>query len=171
MGKYTKKGVTIEAVKWTGENREEINDFCGSDGYITTAGDLNIKTLEGELSAKIGDMIIKGIKGEFYPCKPDIFEATYSDFKGPFSFGRALEALETGHRCYREGWHGKDMFVFLVNGSNFKVNREPLLSILGDGTEVNYNPHIDIKQPSGDISTWVPSIGDALAKDWRITTF
>ncbi|MBL4768102.1 MAG: DUF2829 domain-containing protein, partial [Rhodobacteraceae bacterium] len=86
-------------------------------------------------------------------------------------FGRALEALETGHRCYREGWHGKDMFVFLVNGSNFKVNREPLLSILGDGTEVNYNPHIDIKQPSGDISTWVPSIGDALAKDWRITTF
>lgn len=78
--KATKKPVTIECVKWDGENIEEIKAFVGSS-YIGGENDdgkkLIISTLEGDMLASIGDYIIKGVKGEFYPCKPDIFENTY----------------------------------------------------------------------------------------------
>lgn len=89
--KYRKKPVVIEAVQWTGENHREMWDFLtgktgermiasGDNFYIDhskVAGGLIIKTLEGEHIASIGDFIIKGISGEFYPCKPDIFAKTY----------------------------------------------------------------------------------------------
>ena len=83
--KATKKPVTIEAVKWDGENSEEIIAFCGDSAFTavesqmgqTETEELYIKTLEGNHHASIGDYIIKGVKGEFYPCKPDIFENTY----------------------------------------------------------------------------------------------
>ena len=75
-----KKPVTIECVKWDGENIEEIKAFAGSD-YIGGENDcdkkLVISTLEGDMLASVGDYIIKGVNGEFYPCKPDIFEKTY----------------------------------------------------------------------------------------------
>ena len=79
--KYTKKPVTVEAVQWTGDNRKDIWDFC-TLAYFNTdfeTGDLHlmIQTLEGTMEASVGDYIIKGIKGEFYPCKPDIFLLTY----------------------------------------------------------------------------------------------
>ena len=78
--KATKKPVTIECVKWDGENLEEIKNFCGTS-YIGGAKDddkkLVISTLEGDMLTSVGDLIIKGVKGEFYPCKPDIFEQTY----------------------------------------------------------------------------------------------
>lgn len=75
--KYRKKPVTIEAVRWTGDNRKEIYDFC-SDAYTANCS-LYIKTLEGVHIAREGDYIIKGVHGEFYPCKPDIFEETYEE--------------------------------------------------------------------------------------------
>lgn len=80
--KYTKKPITIEAVQWTGNNLEEICDFIadGSMEYNPIDG-LFIKTLEGVHHASVGDYIIKGVHGEFYPCKPDIFEETYSPAK------------------------------------------------------------------------------------------
>ena len=80
MPKFRKKPVVIEAVKWTGENYEEMVDFENPSGIgkIGLQGDcLTILTLEGIHKANPGDWIIKGIKGEFYPCKPDIFKATY----------------------------------------------------------------------------------------------
>jgi hypothetical protein len=81
MRKYVKKPVVIEAVQWTGDNRREIFDFCSLSYFNTDfeTGDLHlmIQTLEGTMEASKGDFIIKGIKGEFYPCKPDIFELTY----------------------------------------------------------------------------------------------
>lgn len=83
-----------------------------------------------------------------------------------FTFGEALHHLYEGEKVTRQGWNGKGMFIFLVYGSEFEVNREPLLSILGHGTKVKYNPHIDIKQADGSISTWSPSNGDSLAEDW-----
>jgi hypothetical protein len=76
---YRKKPVVIQAVQWTGENSVEILQFC-STCYITSSGkpkDLIISTLEGDMSASIGDYIIKGVKGEYYPCKPEIFDMTY----------------------------------------------------------------------------------------------
>jgi hypothetical protein len=80
--KYIKKPVVVEAVQWTGNNRGEIFKFVGSMCYFSvhkgnTPELLHIKTLEGEMLASIGDYIIKGIKDEFYPCKPDIFKLTY----------------------------------------------------------------------------------------------
>lgn len=82
MAKYRKKPVVIEAIKWTGDNLKEMVRF--TDKIVETQEDftegitiLVIKTLEGNMKAFPGDMIIKGVKGEFYPCKPDIFEATY----------------------------------------------------------------------------------------------
>lgn len=91
--KFVKKPVVIEAIEWTGDNLLEIVRFMGQrtpnfenalesdkwDEYkeIVDRDGLIIKTLEGQHIASIGDWIIKGIKGEFYPCKPDIFAMTY----------------------------------------------------------------------------------------------
>lgn len=79
MPKYTKKPVEIEAVQWTGENLLEVLNFCSSCFSYERHGQkvLTISTLEGNMNASHGDFIIKGVKGEFYACKPDIFEMTY----------------------------------------------------------------------------------------------
>lgn len=84
------------------------------------------------------------------------------------NFGQALESLKTGGKLTRDGWNGRGMFVFLVPGSVFRVNRPPLLGIYTEGTEIHYKPHIDVKNVDGSISTWVPSIGDVMAEDWSI---
>jgi hypothetical protein len=88
--KFRKKPVIIEAVQWNNLNRDEINSFVGKDlklelesetaylaGVACPAFSLTIPTLEGDMKALPGDWIIKGIKGEFYPCKPDIFQQSY----------------------------------------------------------------------------------------------
>ena len=77
MPKFRKKPVVIEAVQFNG-NFDEIEKFCGGDAEFRE-GELVVATLEGALHASNNDWIIKGIKGEFYPCKPDIFEATYEE--------------------------------------------------------------------------------------------
>ena len=95
------------------------------------------------------------------------FEAYHSD--GNFNFGHALLLIKQGYRLARENWNGKDMFVFMVAGTiNLTVNREPLLSILGEGAKFSYNPHIDIMTANGTVSVWQPSMGDCLAEDWGI---
>ena len=78
MAQYRKKPVVVEAIQWDG-NLETLNVFPKEDTEPVKLrdGDLYIQTLEGEMRASIGDFIIKGIQGEFYPCKPDIFEKTY----------------------------------------------------------------------------------------------
>lgn len=82
--KYRKKPVVIEAVQWTGDNYNEICTFMGKyPSYIdSNRKDLLIETLEGDYIASEGDFIIKGVQGEFYPCKPDIFETTYEEVGG-----------------------------------------------------------------------------------------
>lgn len=79
--KYRKKPVIIEAVQWNGDNIKEISSFINSRSFTFVSGEpydaLIIHTLEGNHNATVGDYIIKGIQGEFYPCKPDIFEKTY----------------------------------------------------------------------------------------------
>ena len=97
----------------------------------------------------------------------DVFERAYRRSDG-LTFGNALELLKAGKKVAREGWNGKGMFVFLVPGSNFKVNRPPLLGIYPEGTEIDYRPHIDLKGADGSISTWAPSGSDALAEDWAV---
>ena len=79
ISKYRKKPVVVEAVKLTDENAHVVVGWC--DGNLELRGgkiDLFwINTLEGRMLARAGDYIIKGVKGEFYPCRPDIFHATY----------------------------------------------------------------------------------------------
>jgi len=78
MSKYRKKPVVIEAVQWNGNNHRELLQL-GLEGnsVVDRQGSISIVTLEGVMSATKGDWIIKGVKGEFYPCKPGIFEMTY----------------------------------------------------------------------------------------------
>ncbi len=75
--RFRKKPVEIEAVQWTGENRDEIKAFIDEAAFGFAFGELSIHTLEGSMKASPGDWIIRGVQGEHYPCKPDIFEATY----------------------------------------------------------------------------------------------
>lgn len=82
------------------------------------------------------------------------------------NFGQALEALKLGLRVARAGWNGKGMFLFLVPGSTFKVNRPPLLGIYPEGTEIRYHAHIDMKTATGEIVPWLASQTDVLAEDW-----
>ena len=80
MAKYRKKPVVIEAMQFTNERIDRVLNFIEGDcraGFEDLKPVLKIQTLEGEMTASLGDWIIKGVKGEFYPCKPDIFEATY----------------------------------------------------------------------------------------------
>ena len=76
--KFRKKSIVIEAVRWMTDNYNEIKAFVGESVCPYKDGScLAIETLEGVMVANPFDWIIKGVKGEFYPCKPDIFEATY----------------------------------------------------------------------------------------------
>ena len=100
--KYTKKPVTIEAMRYAGTPSECMDVYRwveantqGSydyDGEIRPAHGVTIRpsdgafiifTLEGEMTVSMGDYVIRGVQGEFYPCKPDIFEATYEEVKQP----------------------------------------------------------------------------------------
>lgn len=83
------------------------------------------------------------------------------------NFGDALALLKKGKKVSREGWNDKGMFLFLVPGSTFKVNRAPLLGIYPEGTEINYCPHIDMRTADGKIVPWLASQTDVLADDWR----
>ena len=81
-------------------------------------------------------------------------------------FGQALHLVKNGGRVAREGWNGKGMFIFLVPGSTFTVNRAPLLGIYPEGTEVNYHAHIDMRTATGEIVPWLASQSDLLSNDW-----
>lgn len=92
MAKYKTKPCEIEAIQWTG-NTTEIKEFCGSactyevEDSAWKAGKgiphekLIIHTLEGDMDASRNDYIIKGLRGEFYPCKPDVFKKKYELIK------------------------------------------------------------------------------------------
>lgn len=78
--RYRKKPVEIEAVQWNGgclADAMEIGELVGHRISINGQGELIIDTLEGRMRASKGDFIIRGVRGEIYPCKPDIFELTY----------------------------------------------------------------------------------------------
>jgi hypothetical protein len=99
MPKFRKKPVVIEAIQWNGNNNHEFSSFCPPGKlkfhFSIIKDDPNnilIDTLDGEMKALPGDWIIKGVNGEFYPCKPDIFEKTY-------------EAVIEEEKMIRNKWH------------------------------------------------------------------
>ena len=91
--KYRRKPIILEAVRWTEDNTDEVLDFgqgkikykrykyCPNGRDIVYGEELHIETLEGTLIASKGDYIIKEIRGEFYPCKPDVFEKIYEEVR------------------------------------------------------------------------------------------
>ena len=172
MAKYKKKPVVIEAFKYDGDlvnNNGEfyipkwaIEAYKNKDMYfdafdsLSPPTELFIKTLEGIHHVSVGDYIIRGIKGEIYPCKPDIFKETYEKLSEvtTFGFGEAIKYLKRGLRVARKGWNGKGMWIEYCEGKNhsFSVIESFLL----------------IKNIKNSFNTWVPSISDLLAEDWEV---
>ncbi|WP_206523127.1 MULTISPECIES: hypothetical protein [unclassified Mesorhizobium] len=106
VSKFRKRPVVIEAIQWTGQNLFDVIAFTDGrpDIRSTHAGmkwdeycelvardGLKIYTLEGKMNASPGDWIIRGVQGEFYPCKPDIFEATYQPVSAALFFRRCFK--------------------------------------------------------------------------------
>jgi hypothetical protein len=90
--RFRKRPVVVEAMRFTAENGRQVWEWADSkpmyDGEGRVIG-LRIYTLEGDMKANFGDWIIKGVQGEFYPCKPDIFEATYEAVETTAADGEA----------------------------------------------------------------------------------
>jgi hypothetical protein len=85
--------------------------------------------------------------------------------------GEAVKAMSAGCKVARKGWNGKDMFVFLVDGSKFQVNRAPLNKHYPEGTAIDYRSHVDMKCADGSICVWTCSQSDLLAEDWEVVDF
>ena len=121
---------------------------------------------------------INGNKDNLVALNPDCWfvnksfiSKNYKDLDNPetrFTFGEAVELLKLGYKVARIGWNGEGMFLFLVPGSTFKVSRPPLLGIYPEGTEVSYQPHIDMKTAQDTVVPWLASQSDILAEDWVI---
>lgn len=168
--KATKKPVTIECFKYDGDLKNSDGAYYVPEWaveaekvgiiFFKDQGEMYIKTLEGDHHASVGDYIIKGVNGELYPCKPDIFEKTYdieekceAVMEAPgtsHGFDWAIQMLKDGKKVQRNGWNGKGMFITLQKGS----------------TKCNICAHIDMKV--ADDTGWLASQTDMLAEDWQI---
>ena len=173
--KYIKRPVVVEAIQWDGTNLDEIKAFAGGNiKKLPEFPALKVSTLEGPMIASHGDYIIKGIKGEFYPCKPDVFRATYDDYYNEedeacddedcegVDFGTALMLMKTGEKMCREGWNGKNIFIALKEPEPGSDMTYPYIYIDTTGLETD-NP----KAPK-DRVPWLASQTDMLAEDWCI---
>jgi len=114
-----------------------------------------------------GEPNTKEYKGYISWSPKEQFDNAYKE-SGNLSFGDAIIYLKQGLKVARSGWNGKNMFLFLVQSSTFKVNRPPLLGIYPEGTEINYHAHIDMKTADNIIVPWLCSQTDMLAEDWCI---
>lgn len=204
MGRYVKRRVEIEAIQYWGDNLAEVLEFTGKhpswdqhfadfDAYAAhVAADgqrFKIITLEGVMDAFPGDWIIRGVKGEFYPCKPDIFAATYDEVgdydliggvrlsRSGFDFGLALHALKQGAKVRRRGWNGKGMWIALTPGSAFEAKHakcghaaaKRAVELDDPEAEIELLPHIDMRAADGSmVIGWLASQTDMLAEDWEV---
>lgn len=127
-----------------------------------------IHTLEGDMKASVGDYIITGIKGEQYPCKPDIFKELYTplkDKKTDMSIGEAITALEVGERCARKAWNGKNQYIELVHNASYIDGNGNLINAKHD---TSGNKVIAFVGTFGVQLGWLASQADLLSKDWYI---
>lgn len=189
--KATKKAVTIECFKYDGDLINSDGKFyvpewaqkAYEDGtiFFKDQGEMYIKTLEGDHHASVGDYIIRGVNGELYPCKPDIFEKTYdidektdSVMEAPettHGFDWAIQQLKAGKKVQRKDWNGKGMFITLQQGSTVdgELMRNAPAKEFYTGKKCNIAPHIDMKAADGTyVVGWLASQTDMLADDWQI---
>lgn len=173
--KYITKPCIIEAIQWTGDNYDELRSFAGNDLFPSPTDpkfkSLKIVTLEGIMTASIGDYIIKGLNGELYPCKEDIFKKKYVKPTENLSFANALELAINGSRITREGWNGKGMFVVYQKAypDGIPCNKQTAEAWgIEEGSLFRCEPYLQIKTADNTHAMWVPSIRDILANDWRV---
>src|SRR5574344_2618366 len=101
INKYRKRPVEVEAIQFDGWNWREVYQFMSDEPLMFTQDFrkeeyILIETLEGVMKAKVGDYIIKGVHGEFYPCKPDIFHETYEDANTSIDENDTKEGITIG---------------------------------------------------------------------------
>lgn len=191
--KYVKKSVEVDAIQYNNLNKKDIEQFVGEElkqelfsdsAYEAGKGaplfSLTIPTLEGEMKALPGDYIIKGVNGEFYPCKPDIFKKTYreADSVSKMSFGNAVEVLKQGGAIRRRGWNGKGLFVIKQVPAHIESDIIPKMQSLPQSAKdlimkgkgfIDYTSQCLIyNENTGRADSWVPSISDVFAEDWEI---
>ena len=166
--KYRKKPVVVEAIQWTGKNLQGMKNFVGDSleydvmdaawevGKGPVIVNVRIQTLEGIHHASVGDFIIKGIRGEFYPCKPDIFAKTYesatltptnewvsveerlpeeSDGMVLFTNGRAVTSGYRNHMFRMSGEEGIYAPAIRKGGGYMRVTHWMLLPAPPEGEE------------------------------------
>lgn len=155
--KYTKKPVTIDAIQVKANNFDRICDFmgCTPEQVLNPMSDIDefgdsrdpylgviVETIEGKMQANIGDMIIKGVKGEFYPCKPDIFKATYDKADADYQDRMKTEHYELNERCNKLGSFFQTAVFGNLSDEKKELMREQLrvmreyLGILGKRCEL-----------------------------------
>jgi len=189
MGLYTKKPVTIEARRFETNNDDGTHmtllcDWANEPrdkAVVTHDGTrIYVATLEGTMAADVGDWIIRGVKGELYPCKHDVFDATYAPADAvdasAMSFGDALAALKAGERVCRFGWNGKGMWLALTAGTpdlpaeKFWNPHNRAFAEQNGGT-ATVLPSITMKTATGEILMgWLASQTDMLADDWMVVS-
>ena len=136
---YRKKPVVIEAIQWNGRGNIELamflngNDWKHKEPTNTEPEKLIIKTLEGNITASIGDWIIKGVKGEFYPIKDDIFKATYEPVElatrmkpEPVELSKLPASLAEWKEAAKHGTSGDMVFDILADWENSLSQPEPV---------------------------------------------
>lgn len=107
----------------------------------------------------------KDFKGYISWSPNDVFERAYRPVDG-MTFGLAIEALKLGKKVARAGWNGKGMFVYYVPAASYQAQTDAAKAYFG--ALVPYAAYFALKGVNGVVSTWVPSINDALAEDWEI---
>ena len=195
MKSFKKKAVIIHATQLINNNFRSLDDIPISVVSSWRAGTdaegfyVIIPTLEGELKARNNDWIIRGVKGEYYPCKPDIFALTYEettdetdkvkadnsdkDFNGLLkvgkgTFGMAIEAAKQGFKVARTGWNGSGMFAYIVPANSYPAQTGVAKEHFGENAMVPYRAYWALKTAQDDVATWSPSGSDSLAEDWIV---
>ena len=128
------------------------NGFTPCEGYHCDTRESFVMTRGAEAQPVPPNRLVS-----FADCEPSSHD-----------FGWALDRLREGKLVQRRGWNGKGMFLYLVQGTKFKVNRPPLNQIFSPGTQVTYGSHIDIRAANGECRPWLASQADMMADDWRI---
>lgn len=185
--KFIKKRVVIEAVHWNGIKVSETPEWilgALNSGVLVRFGDkVQVRTLEGVMTASPGDYIIKGVDGELYPCKPDIFEKTYEKVEEGkesenLNFGEVIEILKQGGLARRKGWNGKGLFVIKQVPAHIESDVIPRMQSLPQSAKdrilkgkgfVDYTSQCLIyNENTGRADSWVPSVSDIFAEDWEV---
>ena len=171
MGLYTKKPVTIEASQFLRLGDHPSVTADNVQGFV-------VEGRQGSVRVDPGDWILPEMNGlGFYPCKPDVFEATYAPANiktSALSFGEALVMLKAGVRVCRAGWNGKGMWLALTEGTpNLPAEKfwNPHNRAFAErnGGAATVLPSITMKTATGEVLMgWLASQTDMLADDWMV---